>query len=228
MEEGAEAPSEIAVDTAWGRVDTCRNGGGRRSALGVEAFVKAAEQVHAAMEEGAEAPSEPAVRVVANHNSGPQWRRAQKRPRSRTCSSAVSAAALAAMEEGAEAPSEGRSLLRTGWTSTAAMEEGAEAPSEDEVFCQMDFSPSMPQWRRAQKRPRSCWSMRSAGGCCCRNGGGRRSALGVINVAVVDRPAYAAMEEGAEAPSEPPWRPVIGAGSCGPQWRRAQKRPRRS
>ena len=91
------------------------------------------------MEEGAEAPSERESKrwwVIRGHRyEKPQWRRAQKRPRSSVPSPHSPSAydRRAAMEEGAEAPSEGFPAIVVNFHrrgSLAAMEEGAEAPSE--------------------------------------------------------------------------------------------------
>ena len=60
-----------------------RNGGGRRSALGERNHIKTRPCVVAAMEEGAEAPSEVNKASGMGTHLESQWRRAQKRPRSR-------------------------------------------------------------------------------------------------------------------------------------------------
>ena len=181
------------------------------------------------MEEGAEAPSE-----YEFPHTGPKHD-------------------FAAMEEGAEAPSETKRRLAVHHGARAAMEEGAEAPSEPRTGRSRTPTRPPPQWRRAQKRPRRAQFAGEA--ALVTNAAMEEGAEAPSEkVAVLDRADVldAAMEEGAEAPSEGPFeqRPHCGR-SCRngggrrsalggfpfvlltkkmpqPQWRRAQKRPRRT
>ena len=180
MEEGAEAPSEGFLGGPGGRRTSRRNGGGRRSALGGWTWFAADADGRAAMEEGAEAPSEPVGLTP------------------------LGLTPLAAMEEGAEAPSEvvgvdpgrGSVLRRNGGGRRSAL--GAPPPilphrhqtgrngggRRSALGAKTHLSAAArtltPQWRRAQKRPRSQDTPQRCG----------------------PHPD-AAMEEGAEAPSEP-------------------------
>ena len=105
MEEGAEAPSEDPPDPHVTRVRPGRNGGGRRSALGVLRGRDRRSPVPAAMEEGAEAPSEPdrATCRWTHHRRNGGGRRSAL---GADIGLLLDVDLLAAMEEGAEAPSE--------------------------------------------------------------------------------------------------------------------------
>ena len=161
MEEGAEAPSELArAAFVIHRQDAGRNGGGRRSALGAGSS---------------------SMRYIAD-NYAPQWRRAQKRPRSYRWNG-ENGNLRAAMEEGAEAPSELAIARRLPLRNASGRNGGGRrsALGGARRFLSHRCHSIPPQWRRAQKRPR-----RLAGD----------------QTDWMHRDCRAAMEEGAEAPSE--------------------------
>ena len=135
MEEGAEAPSEARTFSWVRRPSNRRNGGGRRSALGgprVDGFPR--REIRPQWRRAQKRPRSTRVSADPSSGSPPQWRRAQKRPRSLCVCASSWTASWPHMEEGAEAPSEAMMLKEGAIDEDAAMEEGAEAPSEGSRF----------------------------------------------------------------------------------------------
>ena len=82
------------------------------------------------MEEGAEAPSEVDKLSVDPPQLRPQWRRAQKRPRSRDGFPSIMLIMEPQWRRAQKRPRRSATRATIGTAPGAAMEEGAEAPSE--------------------------------------------------------------------------------------------------